>query len=214
MNQLITVPKRPTKFLNLFKSECGVHAIKGSSQSFRKNLLYIKMPFNKGLGVYMMQLQSQQLFNYWKSMNFNSIQFYLYRTIYNLIISGWFPEEKAQSLNLQVSKVVRKNSLLIGRNLEQHPASKEEPSCWKRLDKGGEEKEVRTCTHTYILICKHTYKHTYTYSMYTHRYTIIYIYIIQHRQVCTKREWNGRVLRADTGWLSASAVFPLFLFYI
>ena len=40
-------------------------------------------------------------------------------------------ESETQSQNPQVSTVARKNSLLTGRNLEQDPAHREEPSCWE-----------------------------------------------------------------------------------
>ena len=61
----------------------------------------------------------------------HSIQFYLYSTFYNKIVSRCFTESKTQSQNPQVGTVARKNSLLTGRNLEQDPAYREEPSCWE-----------------------------------------------------------------------------------
>ena len=70
------------------------------------------------------------------SIQFNSVEFYLYRTKKN-------PKQNKQKNNTRspdphISTVARKNSLLTGRNLEQDQAHKEYPSC-RRLDKGGEE---------------------------------------------------------------------------
>ena len=50
---------------------------------------------------------------------------------YNKIVSRCFKEWETQSQNPPVSTVPRKNSLLTGRNLEQDPAYREEPSCWE-----------------------------------------------------------------------------------
>ena len=60
------------------------------------------------------------------SIKFNSV--YFYRAFYNKIVSRCFTESETQSQNPQVSRVAKKNSLLTGRNLEQDPAYREEPS--------------------------------------------------------------------------------------
>ena len=53
---------------------------------------------------------------------------YLCSAFYN-IVSRCFTESETQSRNPQVSTVARESSLLTGRNLEQDPAYREEPSC-------------------------------------------------------------------------------------
>ena len=64
--------------------------------------------------------------------NMPGLGFYLFICIapfHNKIVSRCFTESETQNQNPQVSTVARKNSLLTGRNLEQDPAYKEEPSC-------------------------------------------------------------------------------------
>ena len=62
-----------------------------------------------------------------ESKRFNSV--YLYSAFYNKTVCRCFTEAETQSQNPQGSTVARKNSLLTGRNLEQDPAYREEPSC-------------------------------------------------------------------------------------
>ena len=59
----------------------------------------------------------------------NSIQFYLCSTFYDKIVSRCFPEAETQGPKPPGKHSGKENSLLTGRNLEQDPAYKQEPSC-------------------------------------------------------------------------------------
>ena len=64
------------------------------------------------------------------SIQFSFPSVYLfYSAFYNTNVGRCFTESETQSLNPQGSAVARKNSFLTGRNLNQDPAYKEEPSC-------------------------------------------------------------------------------------
>ena len=68
----------------------------------------------------------------WRCNSTFSIQFdsvYLCSAFYSTIVTRCFTEAETQSQNLRLSTVARKSSLLTGRNLEQDPPYKEEPSC-------------------------------------------------------------------------------------
>ena len=89
-----------------------------------------KLPIGKRQEVELEVAELKMLrFSLGLTIQFSSIQFYLYSSFYNKFVSGYFTESEIQSQNPQVSTAARKNSLLTGRNLEQDPAYKEEPSC-------------------------------------------------------------------------------------